>query len=339
MKNLVFLSSLILIMVLGCNQSNLKTEPDDEIISSDPLPSWKDGGNKSAIIDFVKQITQQDGANYVRPEERIATFDNDGTLWCEQPVVQMEFIIYQIQKMAPEHPEWKKQLPYKAILEGDKSFLINDLINNHGLEVIKLVTATHTGMTSEEFNLEVEDFFNATQHPKFNKKYTQTSYQPMIELLQYLRKNEFKTFICSGGGTDFMRVFAEDVYGIVPENTIGSFAINTYEEVDGLWKIVKGKKNFFMCDKEDKPVAIEQRIGRIPIFVAGNVRSGGDIGQLTYSKTNQLPNFQLLINHDDDVREFAYSEEDNSSLNAAKEGNWHVISMKNDWLKIFPFDN
>ena len=283
MKNLVFLSSLILFMVLGCNQSNLKTEPDDEIISSDPLPSWKDGGNKSAIIDFVKQITQQDGSNYVRPEERIATFDNDGTLWCEQPVVQMEFIIYKIQKMAPEHPEWKKQLPYKAILEGDKSFLINDLINNHGLEVIKLVTATHTGMTSEEFNLEVEDFFNATQHPKFNKKYTQTTYQPMIELLQYLRKNEFKTFICSGGGTDFMRVFAEDVYGIVPENTIGSFAMNTYEEVDGFWKIVKGKKNFFMCDKEDKPVAIEQRIGRIPIFVAGNVRSGGDIGQLTYS--------------------------------------------------------
>jgi len=339
MKNLVFLSSLMLIMVLGCNQSNLKTEPDDEIISPDPLPSWKDGGNKSAIIDFVKQITQEDGPNYVQPEERIATFDNDGTLWCEQPVVQMEFIIYQIHKMAPEHPEWKKQLPYKAILEGDKSFLINDLINNHGLEVIKLVTATHTGMTSEEFNLEVEDFFNAKQHPRFNKKYTQTTYQPMIELLQYLRENEFKTFICSGGGTDFMRVFAEDVYGIVPENTIGSFAMNTYEEVDGLWKIVKEKKNFFMCDKEDKPVAIEQRIGRIPIFVAGNVRSGGDIGQLTYSKTNQLPNFQLLINHDDDVREFAYSEEDNSSLNAAKEGNWHVISMKNDWLKIFPFDN
>ena len=339
MKNLIFLSCLMLIMVLGCNQSNLKTEPDDEIISPDPLPSWKDGGNKSAIIDFVKQITQEDGPNYVQPKERIATFDNDGTLWCEQPVVQMEFIIYQIHKMAPEHPEWKKQLPYKAILEGDKSFLINDLINNHGLEVIKLVTATHTGMTSEEFNLEVEDFFNAKQHPRFNKKYTQTTYQPMIELLQYLRENEFKTFICSGGGTDFMRVFAEDVYGIVPENTIGSFAMNTYEEVDGLWKIVKEKKNFFMCDKEDKPVAIEQRIGRIPIFVAGNVRSGGDIGQLTYSKTNQLPNFQLLINHDDDVREFAYSEEDNSSLNAAKEGNWHVISMKNDWLKIFPFDN
>lgn len=339
MKNLVFLLSLMLIMTSGCNQSNLKTEPDDEIIFADPLPSWKDGGNKLAIVDFVKQITQEDGPNYVQPEERIATFDNDGTLWCEQPVVQMEFIIYQIQKMAPEHPEWKKQLPYKAILEGDKSFLINDLINNHGLEVIKLVTATHTGMTSEEFNLEVEDFFNATKHPKFNKKYTQTTYQPMIELLQYLRENEFKTFICSGGGTDFMRVFAEDVYGIVPENTIGSFAMNTYEEVDGLWKIVKGKKNFFMCDKEDKPVAIEQRIGRIPIFVAGNVRSGGDIGQLTYSKTNQLPNFQLLINHDDDVREFAYSEEDNSSLNAAKEGNWHVISMKNDWLKIFPFDN
>ena len=339
MKKIIFLSSLMLVMVLGCNQSNLKTEPVYEIISADPLPSWKNGRNKLAIIRFVKQITQDDGPKYVRPEERIATFDNDGTLWCEKPAVQKEFIIYQIQKMAPKHPEWKEQLPYKAILEGDKSFLINDLINNHGLEIIKLVTATHTGMTSEEFNLEVEDFFNANQNCHFNKKYTETIYQPMIELLQYLRENEFKTFICSGGGTDFMRVFAEDLYGIVPENTIGSFAMKAYNEVDGLYKIVKGKRNFFMCDKENKPVAIEQRIGRIPIFVAGNVGSGGDIGQLTYSNKNQLPNFQLLINHDDDLREFAYSEECNSSLNAAKEGSWHVVSMKNDWLKIFPFDN
>jgi hypothetical protein len=160
----------------------------------------------------------------------------------------------------------------------------------------------------------------------------------MLELLEYLRNNQFKTYICSGGGNDFMRVFAEEVYGVVPENVIGTFSMNSFQQINGEWKIVKGTENFFMNDKITKPAAIEQRIGRIPIFVGGNVRSGGDIAQLTYSQTNTLPNFQLLINHDDDTREFAYAEKDNASLNAAEKGDWHVVSMKNDWLKIFPFE-
>ena len=204
---------------------------------------------------------------------------------------------------------------------------------------MKLFAVTHTGMPLAEFDMEAKEFFNGSRHPKFNKMYTETIYQPMLELLQYLREHDFKTYICSGGGNDFMRVIAEDTYGIVPENVIGSFAMNTFQQVDGSWKIVKDDKSLFINDKETKPAAIEQRIGRIPIFVAGNVRSGGDIGQLTYSETNSLPNFQLLINHDDDVREFAYAEKDNASLNAAEEGGWHVVSMKNDWLKIFPFEN
>ena len=161
---------------------------------------------------------------------------------------------------------------------------------------MKLFAATHTGMPLAEFDMEAKEFFNSSRHPKFNKMYTETVYQPMLELLQYLREHGFKTYICSGGGNDFMRVIAEDTYGIVPEYVIGSFAMNTFQQVDGSWKIVKDHKNLFINDKETKPAAIEQRLGRIPIFVAGNVRTGGDIAQLTYSETNSLPNFQLLIN-------------------------------------------
>lgn len=305
---------------------------------ADQLPSWNDGPTKAAIIQFVQDVTKEGGPKFVPPEQRIATFDNDGTLWVEQPVPQLEFVAYQVKKMAVNHPEWNQKQPFKSVLEGDKEYLVNDLLNNHGKELMKLIAVTHAGMTLKEFNADVKAFLNASSHPKFGKKYTETIYQPMLELLQYLRDNNFKTYICSGGGNSFMRVFADDVYGIVPENVIGTFAMNTFEQVDGEWVIVKGKENIFMNDKNTKPATIEQRIGRIPIFVGGNVRSGGDIGQLTYSQTNTLPNFQLLVNHDDDVREFAYAEKDNQSLNAAQEGNWRVVSIKNDWNKIFPFD-
>jgi hypothetical protein len=254
------------------------------------------------------------------------------------PLVQLEFVLYRIKKLAPEHPEWKNTLPYKAVLDGDNSYLINDIKENHGREVLQLVLTTSAGMTLEEFNDEVKVFFKEVKHPKYDKAFTETIYQPMLELLEYLRANEFKTYICSGGGLDFMRVIAEPTYGIVPENVIGSFAMNSFVQADGTWEIVKEGKGIFICDKDTKPVGIDQHIGRIPIFVAGNVRTGGDIGQLTYSQTNTLANFQLLVNHDDAVREFAYSEKNNESLDAAKAGNWHVVSMKNDWLKIFPFD-
>ena len=324
----VLLTQLALV-VLTCSAA-LAQQPD-------PLPSWAEGPTRSAIIQFVQDVTNEGGPKYVRPEARIATFDQDGTLWCEQPVAQLEFVTYRIKQMARKHPEWKDQQPYKAVLEGDKHFLVNDVVNNHGKTVMELIVATHAGMSIEDFNHSVEEFLNAARHPKYNKKYTQTIYQPMIDLLRYLRANGFKNYICSGGGIDFMRVFAEETYGIVPENVIGSFAMNKFEQVDGKWKIIKDNKNLFINDGLTKPVGIDQKIGRIPIFVAGNVRSGGDIGQLTYSHTNELPNFQLLINHDDDVREFAYSEKDNASLNAAQKGGWQVVSMKTDWKRIFPF--
>ena len=338
MKRLAILLCIVMIAFAACNQPNQKTETADSSATLAPLPSWKDGLTKSAIIQFVDEVTTKGSSNYVRPEERIATFDNDGTLWCEQPVAQLEFVSYQIKKMAISHPEWKDEQPYKSIIEGDTDYLINDYINNHGKELMKLVVTTHSGMPLDEFSADVQEFISSSMHPTYNKKYTETVYQPMIELLQYLQNNDFKTYICSGGGNDFMRVFAEETYGIVPENVIGTFAMNSFEQVNGSWSIVKGKDNFFMNDGLTKPAAIEQRIGRIPIFVAGNVRSGGDIGQLTYSKTNKLPNFQLLVNHDDDIREFAYSEKDSASLKAAEDGQWNVVSMKNDWLTIFSFE-
>jgi hypothetical protein len=310
-----------------------------EAQSADPLPSWNEGQLKSAITHFVTRVTAKGSPDFVPSEQRIATFDNDGTLWAEQPVVQLEFVAYQIKKMAPQHPEWKNQNPYKAVLEGDKDYLINDYINNHGKGLHELVLATHAGMTVQEFDKMVLEFLNDARHPKFRQSYSNTAYQPMLELLKYLRKNGFKTYLSSGGGIDFMRVFAMDTYGIVPENVIGSFAINSFEQVDGEWKMIKGTKNIFMHDGMTKPVGIDLHIGRIPIFVAGNVRSGGDIGQLTYSQTNELPNFQLLINHDDDVREFAYAEKDNASLDAATSGGWNVVSIKNDWGKVFSFDS
>jgi phosphoglycolate phosphatase-like HAD superfamily hydrolase len=338
MKQLFLFLSLSVLVFAGCKQIEEKTNKFEKAAVSNPLPSWADGALKSSIIQFVSEVTKEGGAKYVSPEQRIATFDQDGTLWCEMPVVQMEFVIYRIKEMAPDHPEWKTELPYKAVLEGDNSYLMNDIEHNHGREVMKLVIATHEGMTIETFNEMVKAFYQTVKHPKFHEPFTSTIYQPMLELLSYLRENGFKTYICSGGGNDFMRVAAESMYGILPENVIGSFTMNTFEKVDDKYTIVKTDKDFFFCDAWTKPSGIEMRIGRIPIFVAGNVRSGGDIGQLTYSATNPLPNFQLLVNHDDSIREFAYSEPENESLNAAKAGGWHVVSMKNDWLKIFPFD-
>jgi hypothetical protein len=305
--------------------------------STDPLPSWSDGETKMAIIRFVTNVTTEGSPDFVPSAQRIAAFDNDGTLWAEQPVVQLEYVAYQIKKMSDQHPEWKSQDPYKAVLEGDKDYLVNDYLNNHGKGLHELVLATHAGMTAKEFDEMVLEFFNTAQHPELKQTYNRTAYQPMLELLAYLRNNDFKTYLSSGGGIDFMRVIAMDTYGIVPENVIGSFAINSFEQVDGEWKIVKGTENIFMHDGMTKPVGIELHIGRIPIFVGGNVRSGGDIGQLTYSQTNELPNFQLLINHDDEVREFAYTEPDNASLEAAESGGWHVVSMKHDWQRIFSF--
>jgi len=301
-----------------------------------PLPSWSDGPTKTAIIQFVHDVSTTGSQKYVRPEERIATFDNDGTLWSEQPAIQIAYVVYQVQKMAADHPEWKGKQPYKAAIDGDMDFLVNDLLN-HGKAVGQLFKVTHTGINLAEFNVRVEEFFARAEHPKFGVPYTQVTYQPMLELLDFLRANGFKTYICSGGGIDFMRVISEEIYGIVPEQVIGSYGRNVFKEVDGKWQLMKTADQFFMNDKKGKPEGIDLHIGRIPIFATGNVRSSGDIAMLTFSQTNSLPSFQLLINHDDGQREFKYAEKDGASLSAAQAGGWHVVNMKEDWKQIFPF--
>ncbi len=300
----------------------------------DPLPSWAEGATRSAILQFVADVTEPGGPKYVPPEERIATFDNDGTLWCEQPVAQMSFAIHRIKAMAPDHPEWKDVQPFKAVLEGDEKYLVDDLMKG-GHELGKIVALTHSGMPLDDFTPLVEEFLETVDHPRYDVPFNELAYLPMLELLEFLRAADFKTYLCSGGGVDFMRAFSEETYGVVPENVIGTFAVNTFEKVDGEWVIVKGTSNMFLNDKANKPVAISTHIGRIPILAAGNVRSGGDVEQLRYSQTNSRPSLQILVNHDDAEREFAYAEKDNASLNAAQENSWVVVSMKNDWLRVF----
>ncbi len=328
---------LISILFAGCGHSNYKAGTPQKVVAINPLPSWEDGLNKSAIIQFVNEVTREGGDNYVPPEKRIATFDQDGTLWCEKPDVQMEFIIWLVKKLAPDHPEWKTQDPYQAILKGDKDALMKILAGGQDNEWLELIFGPPNGMPIQNYDDDVREFLTVSRHPRYGKPYTETIYQPMLELLEYLRENGFKTYICSGGGNDFMRVITERTYGIVPENVIGTFAMNSFEQVNGAWEIVKAETNGYMNDGPTKPSCIQLHIGRIPIFSAGNVRTGGDIEHLTYCQTNTLPNFQLLINHDDAVREYAYKEKNGASLRAAEENRWHVVSMKNDWLKIFAY--
>jgi len=333
-KSIVIFLFLILTITLAIGCNDAKTP--DAGPEPDPLPSWTEGPTRSAIVEFVRNVTTEGDPNYVPPEERIATFDNDGTLWCEQPVVQFAYIIYRIQQLAPQHPEWNGTQPFEAALKNDLDFLLNDYMSG-GQALPQLFLVTHADMSLSDFNQAVSEFFAEATHPKYGVPYTQTIYQPMLELLQYLRANGFKTYICSGGGIDFMRVMAEDTYGVVPENVIGSNGRNIFKQIEGKWQLMKKADSIFKNDKEGKPEGIDLHIGRTPIFAAGNVRSGGDIAMLTYCQTNTLPSFQLMINHDDHEREFAYSEKDNASLNAAKENRWFVVNMKSDWKQIFSF--
>ncbi|TWU31603.1 HAD family hydrolase [Novipirellula artificiosorum] len=327
----------LMLTVSAMAQEQALASSDSSTQHADPLGSWNDGPTKSSILQFVQEVTKEGGPKFVPPEQRIATFDNDGTLWCEQPVVQFEFAVYRIKAMAGDHPEWKEQEPYKSVLAGDPQHLVDDLING-GHEFLKVMETSHAGMSVEEFDRHVRDFFATAKHPKLNVAYTQLAYTPMVELLAYLRANGFKTYICSGGGIDFMRAISEETYGIVPENVIGTNGRNVFKQVDGKWQLFKTADHLFFNDKATKPTGIDLHIGRKPIFAGGNVRSGGDIGMLTYCHSNTLPSFQLLVNHDDDEREYAYAEKDNASLKTAKAQGWHVLNMKSDWKTIFSND-
>jgi phosphoglycolate phosphatase-like HAD superfamily hydrolase len=309
--------------------------------AADPLPSWNDGANKSAIIEFVERVTKKGSADFVPVTERIATFDNDGTLWAEQPLYfQAYFALDRVRAMAAEHPEWRNEEPYKSAIAGD----VQGLLATGKPGIIKVFAASHTNMTAEEFSASVREWLATAKHPKTGMPYTSMVFQPMLELLNYLRANEFKTFIVSGGGIDFIRVFAEQVYGIPPEQVVGSSLEAKFELLDGIPVIIKEPELAFVDDKAGKPVGIYQHIGRRPVFAAGN--SDGDMEMLQYatiprSKNDTTPRFVLIVHHTDAAREYAYDRESHmgkldKGLDVAAQYGWYVIDMKKDWATVYP---
>jgi phosphoserine phosphatase len=304
--------------------------------SADPLPSWKDGAVKSAITDFVSRVTKEGSADFVRPEARIAVFDNDGTLWAEQPVYfQFAFALDRIKLLAPQHPEWKDKEPFKSVLAGD----LKGLAATGEKGISEIVAVTHAGMTTDEFAKIVSDWLETARHPRFKRPYDQLVYQPQLELLAYLRTNGFKTFIVSGGGVEFMRVFAEKVYGIPPEQVVGSSGVVKFEmRADGP-VLVKEPKVEFVDDGPGKPVGINRFIGRRPIFAFGN--SDGDLQMLEWTAAGSGAHFMGLVHHTDSDREWAYDRESSigkldKALDDATAKGWTIVDMKNDWLTVFP---
>ncbi len=303
----------------------------------DPLPSWCEGAAKSAIMDFVARVTTADSPDYVEPEERIATFDNDGTLWAEQPYyIQFAFALDQIKALAPQHPEWQSREPFKSALAGDAK----SILTGGERALLEIVAATHFGMTTEEFEAEVRAWLTTARHPETNRPYTEMVFQPMLELLTYLRASGFKTFIVSGGGVEFMRTFAERTYGVPPEQVVGSSGKLKFEMRDGKPILIKLSEVDFINDNVGKPVAIQQHIGRRPIAAFGN--SDGDLEMLQWTTAGEGARLALLVHHTDGIREWAYDHSCFGRLDKAlKEANanrWVVADMKNDWQRVFPFE-
>jgi phosphoglycolate phosphatase-like HAD superfamily hydrolase len=307
------------------------------VFAADPLPSWNDGAAKKAVIDFVTKVTTQ-GTEFVPAAERIATFDNDGTLWAEQPMYfQFLFAIDRIKEMAPEHPDWKDKEPFASILKGD----LKTALAGGEHAAVEIISATHSGITTEQFQDVVKNWLSTSKHPKFKQPYNQVVYQPMLELMKYLRANEFKTFIVSGGGVEFIRAFAEETYGIPPEQVIGSRGKLKLEMLDNKPALVKMPGIDFVDDKEGKPVGIQQMIGRRPIAAFGN--SDGDLQMLQWTSAGSGSRFCLFVHHDDAQREWAYDRQSkigqfDKGLDEAQAKGWTVVSMKNDWKQIFSFE-
>jgi len=306
---------------------------------TDPLPSWNDGLTKQAIVQFVQKATDKSSPDFVPVPERIATFDNDGTLWVEQPMyTQLFFALDRVKAIAPKHPEWKTKEPFASLLKGD----VKGALAGGEKAIAEIVMVTHAGMTTAAFEQIVKDWIAVAKHPKFKRPYTECVYQPMLELLAYLRANDFKTFIVSGGGIEFMRPWTEKVYGIPPEQVVGSSIKTKYEMRDGKPALIRLPKIDFIDDKAGKPVGINSHIGRRPIAAFGN--SDGDRQMLEWTQAGGGARLMMLVHHDDAEREFAYGPKSkigtfSDALAAeAKKSGWTVISMKDDWKRIFPFE-
>jgi len=303
----------------------------------DPLPSWNEGPTRSAILSFVEEVTDPGRIGYVPPEERIATFDNDGTLWAEQPAYfQLAFALDRVRALAPEHPEWKDQQPFKGVLEGD----MDAVLAGGEKGILELVMATHSGMTTAEFEAIVKEWIGSAVHPRFGRPYTELAYQPMLELLTYLRANGFRTFIVSGGGIEFMRPWCEGVYGIPPEQVVGSSIVTKFELRDGAPVLLRLPELDFLDDKDGKPVAINRFIGRRPILAFGN--SGGDLQMLQWTEAGDGPRLMALVHHTDAQREWAYDRESHigkldTALDEATSRGWTVVDVARDWKVVFPF--
>lgn len=301
----------------------------------DPLPSWKEGLIKAAIISFVTNTTNESHPEYVDAEERIATFDNDGTLWCELPdVVQVSFMLDRIKEMAPKHPEWNDTEPFSSILSGDRFNSANFSLN----ETIQIYITTSANLTSDKYMGLVTDWLNKSQHPRFVQLYTKCVYKPMLELLSYLRSEGFKVYIVTGGDEDFVRSFSDEIYGIPPEQVIGSALRVQIVEDNHSVSVVKLPQILVFDDGQEKTKEIVQNIGLRPIFAYGN--SDGDIPMLQFATSDNKHGMGLLNHHDDPIREYAYDRQLSmgkldKGLDMAGEWGWQVVSMKDDWKEIF----
>jgi len=304
---------------------------------AEPLPSWNDTGPKQAIITFVEKVTDPRSPDFVPPAERIATFDNDGTLWAEQPLYfQAIFVFDRIEQLSSQHPEWKQQEPFTSVLAGDRKAALA----GGEKSLVEMAMATHAGTTTDEFSRIVTEWMDGARHPTTGRRYTEMVYQPMLELLAYLRANGFKTFIVSGGGIEFMRPWVERVYGIPPEQVIGSSIKTKYELRDGRPVLARLPELNFIDDKEGKPVGINQHIGRRPVMAFGN--SDGDFQMLEWTTAGSGPSFALIVHHTDAKREWAYDRDSHigrlaRGLDEGPRRGWTILNMKDDWNTIFPY--
>lgn len=304
--------------------------------AADPLPSWNDNAPKKAILTFVEKVTEQDSPTFVPPPERIAVFDNDGTLWAEQPMYfQLFFALDRVKTLSPKHPEWKTQEPFASLLKGD----VKQALAGGEKAILEIVMATHAGMTTTAFEKIVGDWIATAKHPKTGKLYTDMVYQPMLEILTHLRSNDFKTFIVSGGGIEFMRPWAEKVYGIPPEQVVGSSIKTKFEIRDDGPVLVRLPEMKFIDDKEGKPVGINSHIGRRPVAAFGN--SDGDLQMLQWTTAGPGMRFGLIVHHTDSEREWAYDRKSHigrldKALDEAGAKGWTVVDMKKDWKGVFP---
>jgi len=332
----IYILPVFLFLLISCKKSDgvTTTNPKDSTetvtTSGDPLPSWNNGALKKDIIDYVTKVTKEGSPDFIPVESRIATFDNDGTLWAEKPYVQELFAFYRVKKMVEANPALAKKQPFKAVVEKDKTFFEK----GGDKALIELVAATHTGMSEDEFEADAKEFFTGAKYPGKNVSLKQIRYQPQLELLNYLRANGFKTFIVTGGTVELVRAISADFYGIPKDQVVGTSFKYKFDDAKNVVQREPALDHF--NDKEGKPVGIQLHIGQRPVFACGNEGGAGDLAMLRYSQGNKYPSFQLIVNHNDSIREYSYQEKDNLSLNTAAKYKYHVISIKDDWKKVFP---